>query len=292
MRRDKRQRLLGADEGRTPYPVAVPRTHSLAQVRAAHPDLEAGAETDDVVSVAGRVVFVRTTGEALLRHAAGGRRHPAAGDALAGQRGRAGARRLQGRRRPGRLPVRHRPGGVEPSRRAVGDGRRVGDGGQGAAPAARPAQGRERGDPGPPALRRPGGARGGAPDGAAADRRGGERAPHLRRPRLPRDRDADAADDARRRHGASVRHALERDGHRPVPAHRSGAVPQARGRGRHRAGLRGQPQLPQRGRRLEPLAGVRDDRGLPGVRRLRLDRRRSPARSCSARRSRPPAQPP
>lgn len=63
VRREKRQRLLGADEGRTPYPVAVPRTHSLAQVRAAHPDLEPGAETDDVVSVAGRVVFVRTTGK-------------------------------------------------------------------------------------------------------------------------------------------------------------------------------------------------------------------------------------
>lgn len=63
VRREKRQRLLDADEGRTPYPVAVPRTHSLAQVRAAHPDLEPGAETDDVVSVAGRVVFVRTTGK-------------------------------------------------------------------------------------------------------------------------------------------------------------------------------------------------------------------------------------
>ena len=62
VRREKRQRLLDADEGRTPYPVAVPRTHSLAQVRAAHPDLEPGAETDDVVSVAGRVVFVRYDG--------------------------------------------------------------------------------------------------------------------------------------------------------------------------------------------------------------------------------------
>ena len=62
VRREKRQRLLDADEGRVPYPVAVPRTHSLAQVRAAHPDLEPGAQTDDVVSVAGRVVFVRTAG--------------------------------------------------------------------------------------------------------------------------------------------------------------------------------------------------------------------------------------
>lgn len=63
VRREKRSRLLDAAEGRAPYPVAVPRTHSLAQVRADHPDLEAGAETDHVVSVAGRVVFVRTTGK-------------------------------------------------------------------------------------------------------------------------------------------------------------------------------------------------------------------------------------
>jgi hypothetical protein len=36
--------------------------------------------------------------------------------------------------------------------------------------------------------------------------------------------------------------------HRPLPAHRAGAVPQAPGRRRHRAGVRDQPQLPQRGR--------------------------------------------
>src|SRR5689334_15013434 len=63
VRREKRQRRLDADEGRTPYPVAVPRTHTLAQVRAAHPDLEPGAETDDVVGVTGRVVFIRNTGK-------------------------------------------------------------------------------------------------------------------------------------------------------------------------------------------------------------------------------------
>jgi lysyl-tRNA synthetase class 2 len=61
VRRDKRARLLAA--GTDPYPVAVPRTASLAEVRAAHPDLEPGAETDDVVSVTGRVVFLRTTGK-------------------------------------------------------------------------------------------------------------------------------------------------------------------------------------------------------------------------------------
>ena len=57
----KRERLLAA--GIDPYPVAVPRTHTLAQVREQHAGLEAGVETDDVVGVAGRVVFVRNTGK-------------------------------------------------------------------------------------------------------------------------------------------------------------------------------------------------------------------------------------
>ncbi|MGO1897722.1 MAG: lysine--tRNA ligase, partial [Brevibacterium yomogidense] len=43
IRKEKREQMLG--EGRSPYPVAVDRTHTLAQVRAAHPDLEAGQET-------------------------------------------------------------------------------------------------------------------------------------------------------------------------------------------------------------------------------------------------------
>ena len=51
IRRDKRARLLA--EGRDPYPVAVDRTHSLAQIRAAYPDLVADTATGDVVGVAG-----------------------------------------------------------------------------------------------------------------------------------------------------------------------------------------------------------------------------------------------
>ena len=81
---------------------------------------------------------------------------------------------------------------------------------------------------------------------------------------------------ARRRIRAPVRHALERVRHRAVPAHRARAVPQARRRRRHRAGLRDQPQLPQRGRRLHAQPRVRDARGLPGVRRLRHDGRPHP----------------
>jgi lysyl-tRNA synthetase, class II len=61
IRRDKRDRLLA--EGTPPYPVSVPRTHSLAQVREQWGHLEQGEETSDVVAVAGRVVFIRNTGK-------------------------------------------------------------------------------------------------------------------------------------------------------------------------------------------------------------------------------------
>jgi lysyl-tRNA synthetase class 2 len=61
IRRDKRARLL--DEGREPYPVGVPRTHTLSQVREAYGHLKTAEETQDVVGVAGRVVFIRNTGK-------------------------------------------------------------------------------------------------------------------------------------------------------------------------------------------------------------------------------------
>ena len=61
IRRDKRARLLA--EGRDPYPVAIQRTHTLAEVRAAHPDLAIDSATDDIVGVAGRVIFARNSGK-------------------------------------------------------------------------------------------------------------------------------------------------------------------------------------------------------------------------------------
>ena len=61
IRQGKRQRLL--DEGHEPYPVAVARTHSLAEIRAAHPDLPADTTTGEVVGVTGRVVFARNSGK-------------------------------------------------------------------------------------------------------------------------------------------------------------------------------------------------------------------------------------
>ncbi|MCH1865091.1 lysine--tRNA ligase [Nocardioides sp. CFH 31398] len=61
VRRDKRARLL--ESGREAYPVTVERTHSLREVRERWDGLETGEETQDVVSVAARVVFVRNTGK-------------------------------------------------------------------------------------------------------------------------------------------------------------------------------------------------------------------------------------
>ena len=61
IRREKRARMIGTS--REPYPVDMSRTHTLAQVRAGWPDLAAGAESDDIVEIGGRVVFLRNTGK-------------------------------------------------------------------------------------------------------------------------------------------------------------------------------------------------------------------------------------
>ena len=80
IRRDKRQRVL--ESGKDAYPVEVPRTHSLSKVRARwavwKDDGEAeamsaenegitylatGEEAQDVVSVTGRLIFMRNTGK-------------------------------------------------------------------------------------------------------------------------------------------------------------------------------------------------------------------------------------
>lgn len=61
IRREKRARLL--ESGREAYPVSVARTHSLAEVRAAHPALEPDTHTGEQLGVAGRVIFLRNTGK-------------------------------------------------------------------------------------------------------------------------------------------------------------------------------------------------------------------------------------
>ncbi len=72
VRRAKRAAML--TDGVDPYPVAVARTHSLAEVRAAHQGLEPDTRTGDVVGVTGRVMFLRNTGKlcfATLREGSG-----------------------------------------------------------------------------------------------------------------------------------------------------------------------------------------------------------------------------
>lgn len=62
VRRAKYDRLM-ADPASAPFPVSLPRTASLAEVRAAHPDLSPDTTTGEQVGVAGRVIFVRNTGK-------------------------------------------------------------------------------------------------------------------------------------------------------------------------------------------------------------------------------------
>ena len=61
VRREKRERLLA--QGKDAYPVVVPRTHTLAEIRAKYPDLEPDSTTGEQVGVAGRVMFFRNTGK-------------------------------------------------------------------------------------------------------------------------------------------------------------------------------------------------------------------------------------
>lgn len=60
VRRAKREQLLA--HGVPAYPVSVPVTTTIAQVRSGYSHLEAGAETEDVVGIAGRVMYLRNTG--------------------------------------------------------------------------------------------------------------------------------------------------------------------------------------------------------------------------------------
>ncbi|MDG4863783.1 bifunctional lysylphosphatidylglycerol synthetase/lysine--tRNA ligase LysX [Streptomyces sp. T-3] len=61
IRHRKLQRLQ--DDGIDPYPVGIAqRTHTLAEIRAAHPSPAAGTRTGEQVTVAGRVMLVRNLG--------------------------------------------------------------------------------------------------------------------------------------------------------------------------------------------------------------------------------------
>lgn len=61
IRLDKRARLLA--DGVAPYPVTVPRTVTLPDLRAAFPDLPPDTTTDTEVAISGRVIFLRNSGK-------------------------------------------------------------------------------------------------------------------------------------------------------------------------------------------------------------------------------------
>jgi lysyl-tRNA synthetase class 2 len=72
IRRSKRIKLLEA--GTAPYPVSVPRTTSLAKLRAKFGDLAVDVATGEIESVVGRVIFKRDGGKlafATVREGAG-----------------------------------------------------------------------------------------------------------------------------------------------------------------------------------------------------------------------------
>ena len=61
IRREKRASLL--EGGTQPYPVSVPRTQSLKQIREKYSALEIDVATGDIESLTGRIIFKRDTGK-------------------------------------------------------------------------------------------------------------------------------------------------------------------------------------------------------------------------------------
>ena len=61
IRREKRASLI--ERGIEPYPVSVPRTKTLSEVRAQYANIETDSATGDVHSVSGRIIFKRDTGK-------------------------------------------------------------------------------------------------------------------------------------------------------------------------------------------------------------------------------------
>ena len=61
IRREKRASLLA--DGTEPYPVSVPRTKSLKEIREKYTGLEIDVATGDIESLTGRIIFKRDTGK-------------------------------------------------------------------------------------------------------------------------------------------------------------------------------------------------------------------------------------
>ncbi len=171
VRREKRDRLLA--EGVQPYPISVPRTHLLKDLRAKYDgqELEPDTRTGEQVSVAGRVIFLRNTGKLCfvrLREGDGTELQVMLSLADLGEEELARFKALvdigdllavQGE------VITSRRGELSVQATGVADGR------QDAAPAPERAQAAERGGPGPAPVRRPDRPRRGTRDGPDEGRR-------------------------------------------------------------------------------------------------------------------------
>ena len=129
VRLGKREAMLA--EGIEPYPVHLDRSHSLSQVRATWGHLQADEETDQVVGIGGRVVFLRNSGKLCFATLQDGFTASDNGDLASRGRSRTtGA--LEGPGGPRGFRLRPGPGDRQPPRRAVGAGHRMGNRQQGA----------------------------------------------------------------------------------------------------------------------------------------------------------------
>ena len=74
VRLDKRQQMLDASV--SPYPVTLPITHTIPEIRSSYAALGPEAKTGDTVAVAGRVMHVRVTGKLAFAALQDGAGHP------------------------------------------------------------------------------------------------------------------------------------------------------------------------------------------------------------------------
>ena len=267
----ERSAQAARSRSRSPTCSASPSPTRSGAVRAAHPDLAADTLTDDVVTVAGRVVLKRDMGKlvfATLRDRDGDLQLVLNARELARRRASPCSRRSTSATSSGR-PARvgtTRKGelSVFVTRWAM------------LTKALRPLPEKWAGLQDPdlqqrrrylhlitdeePRARVPRARRRAQDDPAGA-----------RRAWVRRVRRSDAADDRGRRERPAVHDAPPRARHPDEAPDQPGAVPEADARRRRRAGLRARPQLPQRGHRPRPQPRVHDARGLPGLRRLPHD---------------------
>ena len=204
--------------GGEPYPYRFDRTHTRRRgARRRGATLEPGTETDDEVSVAGRVMLKRDTGKLVFATIADRGAEVQLFVSKAVDRRRR-LRRRQGAR-PRRLGRRPRHGDDDAGGRAVGQGRPARAARQVDPAAARQvARARRPRHPVPPALRRPRRQRR-CPAGVRRAPRGHRQLPaHVPRARLRRGRDAGAARRGRRRPRPPVRHPPQHARHAAVPA--------------------------------------------------------------------------